>query len=316
MYLGIDIGGTNTHFGLVDEDGKIMSDYVIPTEDYKVESLIQEIFDNTPQKHEIKAIGVGAPNANFFTGKVEKAPNLNWGKSIDLKELIETKFQKQTFITNDANAAALGEKEYGIAKELEHFVVITLGTGLGSGFYVNGQPLYGATGFAGELGHTIAIRNGRTCGCGKFGCLETYVSSTGIVRTAKEKLERYNGSSSLNRFAPEEISAKEILKEAKKGDVLALECLQITCSILAEKMADLTALFSPQAIILFGGLSKSGNFFLQKVKEEFDKFILPIFRNSTEIMISELNNENVAVLGAAALAKYELSKKKFSSYEI
>lgn len=266
--IGIDIGGTNTVFGIVDKRGHIINQGSIKTAAYKeineyVENLaagVQGIIDQVGGSANIKGIGVGAPNGNYFTGCIEFAPNLPWKGVIPLAQMLTDKLNIPVALTNDANAAAIGEMTYGAARGMKDFIVITLGTGVGSGIVVNGQLVYGHDGFAGELGHTTIIREGRICGCGKKGCLETYSSATGVARTAREFLETKKDASLLRELKPEEITSKDVYDAAIQGDELAKEIFEYTGRLLGESFADFVAFSSPEAIILFGGLTKSGKF--------------------------------------------------------
>jgi glucokinase len=307
--IGIDIGGTNTDFGFVDSKGKFYVKKSIRTDETNdVESFldvlcaelkktITEINGNS----EIKGIGIGAPNGNFFTGKIEFAPNLKWKGVIPLTKLIEKRMHIPAVLTNDANAAAYGEMFYGAAKGMKDFIVITLGTGLGSGIVINGQMVYGHDGFAGELGHTVVYPDGRICGCGKKGCLETYASATGIVRTMLEMLDQRKDKSELRKIDKNKLTSKDIFIAAKGGDKLALEAFDITGKYLGIKLADAVAFSSPEAIILFGGLARAGDFIFRPAKKYMEEFLLPIFKNKVKLLPSGLDKDNAAVLGAAAM---------------
>lgn len=308
LVLGIDIGGTNTALGLVDRNGICVTEKSFPTkqgndfDDYY--TILKHHIKNLIDLHkdqEVVGIGVGAPNANFYTGCIENPPNLNWNKSVNLKHILENDFKIPTFITNDANAAAIGEMLYGNGQRMKNFVMVTLGTGLGSGFIVNGDLMYGHTGHAGELGHTCVIDNGRQCACGKKGCLETYVSATGIVRTAIEMLVNSSSKSELRKFKTEDIDSKLIFEMAAKGDKLALKIFEFTGNLLGISLANVVAITSPEAIFLFGGLSKAGNFILDSTQKSFDKNVLSAFKDTVKITLSGLDNSNAAVVGAAAL---------------
>ncbi|MDE7189718.1 MAG: ROK family protein, partial [Muribaculaceae bacterium] len=257
----------------------------------------------------IKGIGIGAPNANYYTGEIINPPNLPWGPIVPLAEKVSKIFGGiPVAITNDANAAALGEMTYGAARGMKDFIMITLGTGVGSGIVINGQLVYGQDGNAGELGHVIMKRNnGRVCGCGRTGCLEAYCSATGVARTAREFLEVRSEPSVLRNMEIEDITSKDVYDAAVGGDKLAKEIFAYTATILGEAFADMVAFSSPQAIILFGGLAKSGDLLMKPLKEAFDRSIMPVFRGKTKIILSELKESDAAVLGASALgweAKY------------
>ncbi len=315
--LGIDIGGTNTVFGIVDARGQVVASDSIKTrkhsnfDDY-VEELhagVMRLLKANEAEDKIHGIGIGAPNGNYYTGQILNAPNLPWGLEVPLAEKVSKAFNGiPVAVTNDANAAALGEMTYGAARGMKDFIMITLGTGVGSGIVVNGQLVYGHDGFAGELGHVIVKRNnGRMCGCGRAGCLEAYCSATGVARTAREFLEVRTEPSSLRDLQIEDITSKDVYDAAVAGDKLAKEIFEYTGTILGEAMADMVAFSSPQAIILFGGLAKSGELLLRPLKEAFDKSILPIYKGNTKILLSELKESDAAVLGASALgweAKY------------
>jgi glucokinase len=298
IVAGIDIGGTNTACGLVTENGEVLSKEILSTRSFAdAESLVKAVSQsirqqvkNTPENL-LRGIGIGAPNANPYTGTVDYAPNLSWKGVVPLKKMFEEELRLPTLITNDAKAAALGEFHFGAARGLSDFLVITLGTGLGSGLFANGQIVYGHDGFAGELGHVIVERNGRLCGCGRKGCLETYCSATGIVRTYKE----------LNPEAAESIDSKEITKRALEGEYAAREAYRKTGEMLGFALANFTAISSPSTIILFGGLVKAGDLLLNPVRETFEANLLPIYKGKISIKISELHESDAAILGAGSL---------------
>lgn len=307
--VGIDIGGTNTVFGIVDKRGHIINQGSIKTAAYKeineyVTNLaagVQGIIDQVGGSANIKGIGVGAPNGNYFTGCIEFAPNLPWKGVIPLAQMLTDKLNVPVALTNDANAAAIGEMTYGAARGMKDFIVITLGTGVGSGIVVNGQLVYGHDGFAGELGHTTIIRDGRVCGCGKKGCLETYSSATGVARTAREYLETRKDPSLLRELKPEDITSKDVYDAAVQGDKIAQEIFEYTGKLLGESFADFVSFSSPEAIILFGGLTKSGKYIFDPVRKYMEENLLPIFRNKIKLLMSELKESDAAVLGASAL---------------
>ena len=307
--VGIDIGGTNTVFGIVDKRGQIINQGSIKTSIYKeingyVEALsetVQKIIDEVGGTGNIKGIGIGAPNGNFFTGCIEFAPNLPWKGVIPLAQMMTDRLHIPVELTNDANAAAIGEMTYGAARGMKDFLVITLGTGVGSGIVVNGQLVYGHDGFAGELGHTVACRGGRQCGCGLKGCLETYTSATGVARTAVEFLESHDIPSLLRELNKEDITSKDVYEAAIKGDELAKEIFEHTGKILGEAFANFVAFSSPEAIILFGGLTKAGKLIFDPVRKYMEESMLPIFRNKIKLLMSELKESDAAVLGASAL---------------
>ena len=315
--IGIDIGGTNTAIGLVNSEGKILEEEYINTREYahpddfiaSIKEKLLPIFQKYG-KENIKGIGIGAPNGNFYTGNIELAANLPWKGIIPLRSKIEHAFSLPTTITNDANAAAIGEMVYGATKGVQDFIMVTLGTGVGSGFVANGKLIYGNDGFAGELGHVIAIRNGRPCGCGRRGCLETYASATGIVTTAMEFLQQEEKK--IDTAIPKghlldlwrtnkTITSKDIFNAAKLDDPLAIEIFNYTGTILGQTLANAVAITSPKVIVFFGGLSLAGDFIIRPTKESMEENLLSIFKNKINIITSQLNNRNAAILGASAL---------------
>lgn len=310
--VGIDIGGTNTVFGIVDARGSVLATNSIKTQKHTVlEDYIQELYDELTKLiadnthiSKIKGIGIGAPNANYFNGTIEQAPNLPWKGIIPFADKIQKKFGLPVAITNDANAAAIGEMIYGAARGMKNFIMITLGTGVVSGIVANGSLVYGSDGFAGELGHTTMRRNnGRLCGCGLTGCLETYASATGVARSAREFLETQKDVPSRLRDIPaDEITSKDVYEAAVAGDKLAQEVFAFTGQILGEAFADFIKFSSPEAIIMFGGLSKAGELLLRPIRESMEKNVMPIFRNKVKLLFSELKEADAAVLGASALA--------------
>lgn len=311
LALGIDIGGTNTVFGIVDHRGDILYRGAISTKKHEnIDDYINELYNAIAPaikemggKATIKGIGVGAPNGNYYTGCIEYAPNLNWKGLIPLAELIGKKFGIQAALTNDANAAAVGEMNYGAARGLKEFIVITLGTGVGSGIVVNGQLVYGHDGFAGELGHTIVIPGGRKhYSTGVHGSLEAYASATGVRFTALEMLEKNPDQPSLMRNYPvEKIDSKVVYECAMQGDALANEVYRFTGEILGMALANFVMFSSPKAIILFGGLCKAGDLILKPTREHMEANLLPIFQNKVQLLFSELKESDAAILGASAL---------------
>lgn len=309
--IGIDVGGTNTVVGIVDKRGQILKSGSIKTakhadvEGYlnELSALIDELVKGTTTKDQIKGIGAGTPNGNYFSGSIEFAPNLPWKGVIPFAQMLEDRVGIPVALTNDANAAAIGEMTYGAARGMKDFIVITLGTGVGSGIVVNGQLVYGHDGFAGELGHVIMRRNnGRLCGCGRTGCLEAYASATGVARTAREYLDlRPDVNTRLRNVPVEEITSKDVFDAAMSGDEMAKEIFRYTGEILGEAFADFVAFSSPEAIILFGGLSKAGDLIMEPVRESMERNLLPIFKNKVKLMFSELKESDAAVLGASAL---------------
>jgi len=308
--IGIDMGGTNTAFGIVDARGNVIASSSIKTGKHsKIEDYINELYTEINRiivandaVDKINGIGIGAPNANYFTGVIEDGVNLPWPTPIPLADLISKKFGIPCVITNDANAAAIGEMTYGAARGLKDFIMITLGTGVGSGIVVNGQMVYGHDGFAGELGHVIMKRNnGRVCGCGRTGCLEAYCSATGVARTAREFLEIRDEDSLLREYDIESITSKDVYDCAVKGDKLAMDIFNYTGTILGEALADFVTFSSPEAFVIFGGLTKSGDYIMNPIREAFDKNIMKVFKGKVKILISELKESDAAVLGASAL---------------
>jgi len=314
LTLGIDIGGTNTKFGLVDKNGHIYHRDSLDTEaDKPAEFLFKRLFEklnkgivNTPEKISIKGIGIGAPNANHYTGFIDNPPNLSW-INVDLFALVKQHVDLPVSVTNDANAAALGEMVFGNAHGMQNFIEITLGTGVGSGIVVNGELVYGHDGFAGEMGHVIIERNGRLCGCGRHGCLEAYASATGITRTMRQLLDSSDQPSDLRFLSNAELSSKKIYDAALAKDRLALEAFEITGRYLGEGMANAALYFSPEAFILFGGLAAAGDLIFLPVKKYMEANLLPIFRNKIKILPSGLPMSDAAILGASALIWHEIA---------
>lgn len=309
--LGIDIGGTNTAYGLVNRKGEVLFEESIATSDYaEPEDLVEKIYQDVQNNgfmDNLLGLGVGAPNGNAFTGNIEFAPNLKWKGVIPIAELFEQKFHRPTLLANDANAAALGEHLFGNAKDLNDFVLVTLGTGLGSGIFINGELIVGSQGFAGEYGHIRVVHNGRSCGCGRNGCLETYVSSTGVVRSVKELESEYKAASSLNDLP--NISAKKVFEAASAGDRFACEIVDYTAEMLGIALADFAAFSNPKAYVLFGGLAQSGAYFSEKVKKHMEDNLLKIYQGHIEVRNSALHDMNAAVLGTAASMFWNAIKK-------
>lgn len=309
--IGMDMGGTNTVFGIVDTRGNVISKSAIKTGTHAdVNLYINDIYTELSKLIEaaggiekIKGIGVGAPNGNYYTGNIEFAPNLPWKGIVPFANLMADKFRVPAALTNDANAAAVGEMTYGAAHGMKNFIMITLGTGVGSGIVIDGKVVYGHDGFAGELGHVNVMRNnGRLCGCGKTGCLETYASATGVARSAREILETSTKESLLRNIPVESITSKDVFDAAMQGDEVAKEIFNYTGKILGEAFADFVAFSAPEAIVLFGGLSKAGDLILNPIKENMEKNLLPIWRGKVKVLFSELKEADAAVLGASALA--------------
>ena len=308
--VGIDIGGTGTKYGLVNHRGEISySGSSIRTNEYdNVEDFVDDLYNELKPSidavgvENIKGIGVGAPNGNIYSGTIEYAPNLPWKGIIHLAKMISDKFGLPCSLTNDANAAAVGEMTYGAARGMKDFIIITLGTGVGSGIVSNGLLIYGHDGFAGELGHTIIRPGGRRhYGTGAYGSLESYASATGIVLTAKEMLEHTNKESLLRNYPLDEIDSKLVYECAIQGDEMAQEVYRFTGQILGESLANFVMFSSPEAIILFGGVIKAGSLIMDPTKEHMEKNLLPIFQNKVKLILSELKEADAAILGASAL---------------
>lgn len=307
--LGIDIGGTNTVFGIVDARGNVIASSSIKTgkhanfDDYleELHTEASRLIKANDAEGKIQGIGIGAPNANYYTGEIDNAVNLPW-PNLPLAKIVSEKFGIPVAITNDANAAAIGEMTYGAARGLKDFIMITLGTGVGSGIVINGQLVYGHDGFAGELGHVIVKRNnGRLCGCGRAGCLETYCSATGVSRTAREFLEIRTEPSVLRDIPVDAITSKDVYDAAMNGDKISKEIFEYTGTILGEALADFTAFSSPEAFVLFGGLAKSGELLLKPLRESMERNMLSIYKGKVKVLLSELREADAAVLGASAL---------------
>lgn len=310
--IGLDLGGTNSVFGIVDSRGDIKATTSIKTQGYdnvndyvaaSVEAL-QLIIDQVGGIDTIKAMGIGAPNGNYYNGTIEFAPNLSWGHNgvVPLAKMFSEKLGIPVALTNDANAAAIGEMTYGVARGMKNFIVITLGTGVGSGIVVNGQLVYGSDGFAGELGHVVVRReDGRSCGCGRNGCLEAYCSATGVARTARELLETTEEPSLLREMILEDITSLDVSIAAEKGDKLAQHVYQTTGEMLGEACANFAAFSSPEAFIFFGGLTKAGDLLMKPLKESYDKNVLKIYKDKAKFLISGLDGSSAAVLGASAI---------------
>jgi glucokinase len=317
VVLGVDIGGTNTKFGYVDRTGKCLASASISTDAQEPAELFferlhvssQNLLQSLTQECRLIGIGIGAPNANFYKGTIEHPPNLGWDY-VDVRAQLSKYYSLPIAVTNDANAAALGEMLFGAAQEMKDFIVITLGTGLGSGIVANGELIYGADGFAGEIGHTIVDPNGRQCGCGRHGCLETYCSATGLCRTVQEFLCNSNEPSSLRTINSLELTAEMVYEAAVRGDALALQSFEYTGHILGMKLADSVAHLSPEAIILFGGLTSAGELLFAPTKRSLEKHLFPIFRNKVKLLPSKLIEGTSAILGAGALIWNALEKTK------
>jgi glucokinase len=311
LAIGIDIGGTGTKFGIVDRVGNVLFSSEISTRKHSdVNSFIDELYtelskliDNVGGIGRIKGIGVGAPNGNYYTGTIEYAPNLPWKGIIPLARMMEDKFKIPVVLTNDANAAAIGEMMYGAAQGMKDFIMITLGTGVGSGIVANGKLVYGHDGFAGELGHTTIIPNGRLHeGTGKRGSLESYASATGVRLTTLEILEKSTEPSSLRSVPSDQIDSKKVYEAAIAGDAVAKEIFESTGTILGAALANFVMFSSPEAIILFGGLTKAGDLILKPTRESMEANLIQIFQNKVKILVSHLKESDAAILGASALA--------------
>ena len=309
--IGLDLGGTNSVFGIVDEYGDIKSTTTVKTAEHdSVESYFEEciealrgIIDEVGGNSTIRAMGIGAPNGNYYHGTIEHAPNIAWAHNSDvpLADMFSRALGIPVALTNDANAAAIGEMKYGAARGMKNFIVITLGTGVGSGIVIDGSLLYGSNGFAGELGHITMQRDGgRTCGCGRCGCLETYCSATGVARTAREMLANDERPSLLRMLEPERITSLDVSIAAGKGDEIAIEIYSFTGRMLGEACADFAAFSAPEAFIFFGGLTKAGELIMKPIRDGFARSVFPMFRN-TRFLVSALDGSNAAVLGASAL---------------
>lgn len=300
-YLGIDIGGTNICYGIVNNNGDFLYENSIPTDTLpSAQDLVDAVYNDVKKKADFIGIGIGAPSVNEKTQCIEFAPNLKWGDVVPLQELFAKKFKLEVTAVNDANAAAIGEKCYGEAADLENFAVITLGTGIGLGIFLNNKLVIGAHGLAGELGHSIVRRDGRECNCGNFGCLETYIAKTGIVRTAKEKLEFSSGGSLLNEISPSDLSPTEIFKAARREDPVALEVVDTVTRDLAFAISNLINILDVECVFLSGGISKNGNLLKRKTEKHLKSYVLPNLRDKSLLKISVLNEKNSGILGAVA----------------
>lgn len=309
--VGVDIGGQTSKIGIVDARGDVLIQSVIRSDQHDdaesfipaLGAAINDLIAKAGKEGQIRGVGVGAPNGNYYTGEIALAPNLVWAskKAVPFaKMLTESLGGIPVSLTNDANAAAVGEMTYGIAKGMKHFIMITLGTGVGSGIVINGEVVYGSDGFAGELGHTCAVRhNGRVCGCGKTGCLETYCSAMGVARTAREWLELSNEPSLLRSV--DKISSKDVYDAAKEGDELAKRIFDYTGTILGEKLADFIEFSAPEAIVLFGGLARAKEFIYEPTLKAMNENVLPLWRDKVDLLFSQLKESDAAILGASAL---------------
>lgn len=312
--IGLDLGGTNAVFGIVDEQGKILEHVSIKTQKYNsaedfVEAgvaALRPIVEKVGGINKIEGMGIGAPNSNYYNGTISYAPNISWAHDcvVPFAKMFSDRLSVPVAITNDANAAALGEMEYGVAKGMKNFIMVTLGTGVGSGIVINGQMVYGSDGLAGELGHVIMRReNGRLCGCGRKGCLEAYCSATGVARTAREFLETSAEPSLLRDINPEDITSLEVSIAAAKGDALALRVYEFTGKMLGEACADFTTFCSPEAFVFFGGLTKAGDLLMKPLVKSYEESVMGVFRGKAKFLVSSLDGAGAAVLGASAIAK-------------
>lgn len=309
--IGLDMGGTNSVFGIVDQRGNIKSQTVISTKAYPdfkdyvkaAYEALQPALDQVGGIQNIRAMGIGAPDANYYTGNIENAANLAWKGIVPCAQLFEEVFGIPVRVTNDANAAAMGEMTYGVARGMKNFIMITLGTGVGSGIVVDGRVVYGSDGFAGELGHFVIDHsdNARSCGCGRKGCLEAYTSATGVARTAREFLEHSSEASLLRDLVADEITSYDVFKAAEKGDKLALDIFNYTGRILGTACADFATFCSPEAFVFFGGLTKAGEYLMQPLRKAYEENILFLYKNEAKLLISALNGSEAAVLGVSAL---------------
>ena len=310
--VGVDVGGQTAKIGVVDARGDVLIQSVIRTDrhddaQYFVDDLskaIKELIVKSGKEGQIRGVGVGAPNGNYYTGEIAFAPNLVWAaqKNVPFAKMLSAALDGiPVALTNDANAAAVGEMTYGVAKGMKHFIMITLGPGVGSGIVINGEVLYGSDGFAGELGHTCAVRhNGRQCGCGKQGCLEAYCSAMGVARTAREWLEMSDEPSLLRSV--DKITSKDVFDAAKEGDVLAKKIFDYTGRILGEKLADFIEFSAPEAIVLFGGLARAKEYIYEPTLKAMNENVLPLWRDKVDLLFSQLKESDAAILGASALA--------------
>lgn len=312
--IGLDLGGTNAVFGIVDGMGNIVEHTSIKTQEYDTAEAfvdaavkaLMPIIDKVGGINTIEGMGIGAPNSNFYDGTIAYAPNITRAHDcvVPFAKMFNERLSIPVSITNDANAAALGEMAYGVAKGMKNFIMITLGTGVGSGIVINGQMVYGSDGLAGELGHVIMRReNGRLCGCGRNGCLEAYCSATGVARTAREFLENSEEPSLLREMKPEDITSLEVSKAAAKGDALALRVYEFTGKMLGEACADFATFCSPEAFVFFGGLTKAGDLLMKPLLKSYTENVMGIFRGKAKFLISSLDGAGAAVLGASAIAK-------------
>jgi glucokinase len=315
VVAGVDIGGTNTVYGLVDEKGKVLSQGTFKTTDYpKVENFVTALTAaikkllTANKEFRLAGIGIGAPDANYHRGTIEHAPNLAWKGIVPLADLIRKKIDVPVVVTNDANAAAMGEMIFGGAKKMKDFIVLTLGTGLGSGIVIDGKMVYGHTGFAGELGHMTVVPNGRECGCGRKGCFETYASATGLVRTVLNLMSEMRDESPLRDIPPSKLTSKKIAEAAAKKDPIAVRAMNETAEILGFGIINSIVFSSPEAIFLFGGLAQAGEMLFKPVRAYLEKNNYVLMKNTVKILPSGISESNGAVLGSAALIWNDLKE--------
>lgn len=315
VVAGVDIGGTNTRFGLVDEKGKVLSEKDFKTTDYpKIEGFVTALVAGIKKlvaankEFQLAGIGIGAPDANFHRGTIEHAPNLVWKGIIPLCDMIKKKINVPVVVTNDANAAAMGEMIFGGAKKMKDFIVLTLGTGLGSGIVIDGKMVYGHTGFAGELGHMTVVPGGRECGCGRKGCFEAYASATGLVKTTIELMSKMRDESPLRNIPVSKLTSKKIAEAAAQKDPIAVKAMNDTAEILGFGIINAVVFSSPEAIFLFGGLANAGDMLLNPVKKYIQKNNYVLMKDTVKILISEIPENKGAVMGSAALIWNELKQ--------
>ncbi len=307
--IGLDLGGTNSVFGIVDARGNIVATTAIKTQAYPdfddyvkaSKEALMPIIDTVGGIDKIKALGIGAPNGNYYNGTIEYAANLKWQGVVPIAKKFEEALGVPVIVTNDANAAAVGEFTYGVARGMKNFIMITLGTGVGSGIYVNGQLVLGCDGLAGELGHLTVIPHGRTCGCGRIGCLETYCSATGVARTAREMLDNRDTPSLLREMPAKDITSYDVYKAAVAGDELAKEIFEMTGEMLGEACANFALFCSPEAFIFMGGLTKAGDLLMKPLQKSYDEHVISVYKGKAKLMLSGLKDSETAVLGASAL---------------
>lgn len=310
--LGVDLGGQTAKCGIVNREGEVLAQTVMVSDRHDdaggfvsaLADTLHKLISDARLDAPVMGIGVGAPNANYYTGEIKRAPNLVWARNLDIpfaSMLSERMDGMPVALTNDANAAAVGEMTYGVARGMKNFIMITLGTGVGSGIVVNGDVVYGHDGFAGELGHVCVVRDGRQCGCGLRGCLEAYCSAVGVARTAREWLELRPDEQTLLRLRAE-VTSKDVFEAAKAGDRMALEILDFTGSLLGRAFASFIAFSAPEAIVLFGGLARAGEFLTKPILKAMNESVLPIWRDRVKLLYSGLSESDAAIIGASALA--------------